>query len=235
MIVIRKSDERGQTDLGWLKSMHTFSFGFYRSSEHRGFETLRVINDDWVEPGEGFATHSHDNMEIISYVLEGALEHKDSMGNGSVIRPGEIQRMSAGSGVTHSEYNHSNDEKLHFLQIWFRPNVRDIEPSYEQREFVAADKRGRFCLVASSDGRDQSLRLHQDVAMSVALIDGDERVAYTLKSNRAAWVHVVTGRVMMNGMSLCTGDGASVTNTDELLFEGGEACEVIVFDMSVTA
>ncbi len=231
MIRIRKAEDRGLTDIGWLYSKHTFSFGRYHDSEHMGFESLRVINDDRVVAGAGFGTHGHDNMEIISYVLEGALQHKDSLGNGSVIMPGEVQRLSAGRGIMHSEHNHSKTEKVHFLQIWFMPDERNVEPGYAQQYFPEEEKRGTFRLVASKQGRDGSVSLHQDVDMSVALIDGAEAPVYTTQNNRALWVHVARGDVTMNGHKLNEGDGAAMVDESSLQFEKGRDAEVIIFDM----
>jgi len=228
---IRKSEERGPSDLGWLKSKHTFSFGHYYDPEQMGFESLRVINDDRVAPGKGFAAHPHDNMEIISYVLEGALEHQDSIGNGSVIRPGDVQRMSAGSGITHSEFNHSQEEAVHFLQIWFLPDARHVPPSYEQKHFAEGEKRGRFRLVASKEGRGGSVSLHQDMDMSVALLDGKEEATYRTTKDRALWVHVARGDVEMNGTKLYSGDGAALVDEVALTFSNGNKAEVILFDM----
>lgn len=231
MMRIRKSEDRGPSNLGWLKSKHTFSFGHYYDPEHMGFESLRVINDDRVIAGAGFGTHPHDNMEIISYVLDGALEHKDSMGNGSVIRPGEVQRLSAGTGMTHSEYNHSKTDEVHFLQIWFMPDEQGVEPGYEQKAFPDDQKRGKFRLVASKTGRDGSVSLHQDMDMSVALIDGDEQATYNTSKDRALWVHVARGDVAMNGHDLHAGDGVAIVDEESLSFEKGSKAEVIIFDM----
>lgn len=197
-----------------------------------GFESLRVINDDHVVPGAGFGTHPHDNMEIISYVLEGALEHKDSMGNGSVIKQGEVQIMSAGTGITHSEYNHSNAEELNFLQIWFMPKKQNVTPIYGQKHFSDAEKRGTFCLLVSPEGREGSLAINQDMDMSAGLLNGDEVASYTLSKNRKAWVHVARGGVTLNGHALEAGDGAAINDADELRFTDGRNAEVIIFDMA---
>src|SRR5512134_2786194 len=199
MIAIRRADERGTTDWGWLDSRHTFSFGEYYDAKHMGFRTLRVINDDRVKPGAGFGTHGHRDMEILSYVLEGALEHKDSSGGGGVIRPGEVQFMRAGTGVTHSEYNASKTEPVHFLQIWVVPETRGLEPTYGQQAFDREAARRSFVLLASKDGRDGSLQVHQDVALSMTrLREGDER-AHALGTGRHAWLHVARGTVALNG------------------------------------
>src|SRR5262247_823658 len=199
---IRRSNERGYADHGWLKSYHTFSFADYFDPEHVEFGPLRVINEDRVQPGAGFGTHGHRDMEIISYVLEGALAHKDSMGNGSTIVPGDVQRMSAGRAVMHSELNHAEDAATHFLQIWIEPNVRGIAPGYEQKHFDAASKRGRLKLVASPDGAQGSLTIHQDARVYVALVDGEERVTHSLAKGRRAYVHVARGRLTVNGETL---------------------------------
>src|SRR5690242_20498802 len=196
---LRKSQERGLADHGWLKSFHTFSFADYHDPEHMGFGPLRVINEDRVQPGMGFGTHGHRDMEIISYVLEGGLAHKDSMGNGSTIRPGDVQRMSAGTGVMHSEFNGSDTEPVHFLQIWIEPNVRGVKPSYEEKRFEAADKRGRLRLIASPDGRDGSTTIHQDAWLFAGLVDGDEAVEHQAAQGRRIYVHVVRGEATVNG------------------------------------
>ncbi len=232
MIKIRRSHERGASDLGWLKSQHTFSFGNYYHPAHMGFQSLRVINDDRVAPGAGFGTHPHNNMEIISYVLSGALEHKDSMGNGSIIKPGEVQRLSAGTGITHSEFNPSKDNEVHFLQIWFVPDTDNVEPGYAQQTFAEQEKRGRFRLVASKSGRDGSITLHQDVDMSITLIDQEEKIDYAIATGRTAWVHITRGQVVMNDNELKTGDGAAIRDEGMLQFRSGIDAEVILFDMT---
>ncbi len=231
MLTIRKASERGPSNFGWLDSKHTFSFGRYYDPRYMGFESLRVINDDRVAPGMGFGTHPHDNMEIVSYVLDGALEHKDSLGTGSVIRPGDVQRMSAGTGVTHSEFNHSKTDGVHFLQIWFLPEKRDIAPSYEQKHFTEDDKRGVLRLVGSRDGRNGSVTIHQDVDMYAALLNRDPPVTHALAADRKAWIHVARGRVLLNGQTLEAGDGAAVEGETITLSEGRDA-EVIVFDLA---
>ncbi len=232
MITLRKANERGPSNLGWLDSKHTFSFGSYQDENHMGYASLRVINDDHVNPGTGFKTHPHENMEIVSYVLSGALEHKDSMGNGSIIRQGEVQLMSAGTGVTHSENNHSKDEEVHFLQIWFLPKELDITPRYEQKYFDDNDKRGTFRLVVSASGRDGSLSINQDIDMSIALLDNEERISYTIPQHRKAWVHIARGQLTMNGMALETGDGVAIDSEDQLTFSEGKNAEVLIFDMA---
>ncbi len=230
MLSVRKSHERGPTDLGWLKSQHTFSFGHYFDQNHMGFESLRVINDDVVAPGAGFGTHPHADMEIISYVLEGSLEHKDSMGNGSIIRPGEVQRLSAGTGITHSEFNHSKTDPVHFLQIWFLPESKGIEPGYEQKTFSDADKTGQFRLVASRDGREDSVSLHQDVDMYVALINL-EPIVFKPSASRAQWVHIARGAVTLNDQPLEAGDGVAIREESEIILSEGQDAEVILFDI----
>jgi redox-sensitive bicupin YhaK (pirin superfamily) len=229
---IRRSEERGLADHGWLKSFHTFSFADYQDPLHMGFGPLRVINEDRVQPGQGFGTHGHRDMEIISYVLEGALAHKDSMGNGSVIRPGDVQRMSAGTGVRHSEYNASDADLVHFLQIWIEPNERGVEPSYEEKHFDEASKRGKFRLIASSDGRDGSVRLHQDADLYAALVDGDEKVDFERRLGRRVYVHVVRGEAQVNGQPLRAGDAMKLAGGDgKVVIENGRGAEVLLFDL----
>ncbi|MGB8436259.1 MAG: pirin family protein [Burkholderiales bacterium] len=232
MITVRKSDDRGLADHGWLRSFHTFSFADYQDPKHMGFGPLRVINEDRVQPGTGFGTHGHRDMEIISYVLDGALEHKDNMGNGSVIRPGDVQRMSAGRGVMHSEFNPSDRSAVHFLQIWIEPNVRGIDPSYEERHFGAGAKRGKLALIASPDGRDGSVTIHQDALLHAALLDDSERATHRLAAGRRAYVHVARGRVTVNGQSLEAGDALKATDTAEIVLEGGNQAEVLLFDLA---
>ena len=231
MLEIRKSEDRGHANHGWLDSYHTFSFANYYDEEHMGFGPLRVINEDRVNAGEGFGTHGHRDMEIISYVLEGELAHKDSMGTGSVIRPGDVQRMSAGSGVRHSEFNHSQDQTTHFLQIWIQPNVNGIPPSYEEKHFSAEEKRGRLRLIASSDGADGSVLIHQDAKLYAGLFDGSETASLELAEGRLAYVHVARGAVEVNGVALNTGDALKVSDTDVVTIAHGQAAEVLVFDL----
>lgn len=231
MIKIRKSEDRGTYKNDWLDSKHSFSFGEYHDPNCMGFESLRVINEDFIAPGSGFATHPHNNMEIISYVLEGGLEHKDSMGNGSVIRPGDVQRMSAGTGVTHSEYNPSKEERGHFLQIWFLPDERGLEPGYEQKAFSDEEKKGRFCLLASKEGRDGSVSLNQDVDMYGALLDSGDSVSYDLSDERALWVQIAKGEVQLNGSRLNAGDGCSIIHEKQLTFNNPNQAEILLFDM----
>jgi redox-sensitive bicupin YhaK (pirin superfamily) len=232
MLQVRKSNERGYADHGWLKSFHTFSFAGYHDPEHMGFGSLRVINEDRILPGSGFGTHGHRDMEIISYVLEGALAHEDNMGNGSSIVPGDVQRMSAGKGVLHSEYNHSKDGVTHFLQIWIEPNVTGIRPSYEQKHFDAASRRGRLRLIASGDAREGSVLIHQDASVYAALLDGAEHIKHTLASARKAYVHVARGKLTVNGQPLEAGDALKATGVAELVLEHGEQAEVILFDLA---
>ncbi|HTQ76476.1 MAG TPA: pirin family protein [Burkholderiales bacterium] len=231
MIELRRSDERGHADHGWLKSFHSFSFADYRDPAHDGFGPLRVINEDRIQPGTGFGTHGHRDMEIISYVLEGELAHKDSMGNGSSIVPGDVQRMSAGRGVLHSEFNHREGGVTHFLQIWIEPRVRGIAPSYEQRHFDAAAKRGCLRLVASPDGADGSVTMHQDARLYAALLDGEERATHPLAPGRRAYVHVARGRVTANGVALGAGDALKLSGEAGIALEKGAGAEVLVFDL----
>jgi redox-sensitive bicupin YhaK (pirin superfamily) len=231
MLELRKADERGYADHGWLRSFHSFSFAEYHDPQHMGFGPLRVINEDRVAPGTGFGTHGHRDMEIVSYVLDGALEHKDSMGNGSVIRPGDVQRMSAGRGVLHSEFNHSKEALVHFLQIWIEPNVRGIAPGYEEKNFDAGSKRGRLRLVASPDGREGSVTIHQDACIYASILDGPERVEHALKAGRRGYVHVARGRLVVNGQALEAGDALKATDVRELVLERGEQTEVLLFDL----
>ncbi len=233
MITIRSASERGNANFGWLDSRHTFSFGSYYDPAHMGFGNLRVINEDKVAPGQGFPTHSHRDMEIISYVVDGALEHKDSIGNGSVIRPGDVQRMSAGSGISHSEYNASNENPVHFLQIWVLPEKQGIDPGYEQIYFSPEEKQGKLRLVGSRDGREGSITIHQDMNLYAAHLATDEQVEHTLQDQRAAWVQVVRGAIVLNGQDLIAGDGAAVTDTKALSLQGqSQDAEILLFDMA---
>jgi redox-sensitive bicupin YhaK (pirin superfamily) len=232
MINVRHAEERGTADFGWLDSRHTFSFGDYYDPEQMGFGPLRVINEDRVSPGQGFGTHGHRDMEIISYVLEGALEHKDSIGTGSVIRPGDVQVMSAGTGIRHSEFNHSKTEPVHFLQIWVVPDREGIAPRYEQKTFPDADKRGRLRLVGSSDGRDGSVVIHQDVKLYAALLSAGEQVTQALRPGRKGWLQVARGAVVLNGHELGVGDGAAVEGEQVLTVDAKtDGAEVLVFDL----
>jgi redox-sensitive bicupin YhaK (pirin superfamily) len=232
MIQIRRSHERGHADHGWLVSDHSFSFADYFDPNHVEFGALRVINEDRVVAGAGFGTHGHRDMEIISYVLEGELAHKDSTGTSSVIRPGDVQRMSAGRGVMHSEFNHSHTKPVHFLQIWIQPNVRGIQPEYEEKRFGPEEKRGRLRLIASPNGTDGSVRIHQDARVLAGLLDGDERVALEIEPGRRAYVHVVRGTVAVNGVELSAGDAVMITDTTSVALSDGKAAEVLVFDLA---
>ena len=232
MMQVRKGNERGFADHGWLRSFHSFSFADYYDAANMGFGALRVINEDRVTPGMGFGTHGHSDMEIISYVLEGAVEHKDSMGNGSVIRPGDVQRMSAGTGVRHSEFNPSKTDGVHFLQIWIEPGVKGIAPSYEEKHFDAASKRGKLRLVASSDAREGSVKIHQDASLYAALVDGAEKVTHTLAAGRRAYVHVARGSVSVNAQALAAGDALKLSELSEITLEHGDKAEVLLFDLA---
>jgi redox-sensitive bicupin YhaK (pirin superfamily) len=232
MITLRRSHERGYADHGWLKSFHSFSFAGYHDPAHMGYGNLRVINEDRIEPGTGFGTHGHRDMEIISYVLSGALAHQDNMGNGTAIRPGDVQRMSAGRGVMHSEFNHSPDGQTHFLQIWIEPAQRGIDPGYEQKNFDEAHKRGRLCLVASPEGAEGSVTLHADARLYAGLFDGDETTRRLLDTDRKTYVHLVRGQLQVNGHALQAGDAAKLNGEDWLELAQGRQAEVLVFDLS---
>ena len=229
--LIRRADERGHADHGWLDSRHTFSFADYYDPAHMGFRALRVINQDRVLAGQGFGTHPHRDMEIVSYVLEGALEHKDSMGTSSVIRPGDVQRMTAGTGVLHSEYNPSRKDPVHFLQIWILPEKKGLKPGYEQKAFPEAERRNRLRLVASRDGRDGSLTIHQDAELYTTLLQKGQRVAHLLRPGRHAWVQVTRGGITLNGTAMSAGDGAAVSGETSLEFGASEDAEVLMFDL----
>lgn len=232
MIQIRKANERGHFNHDWLDTYHTFSFGSYRDPEHMGFRSLRAMNEDSVQPGQGFGTHPHHDMEIVTYVLKGALEHKDSMGNGSVLRPGEFQRMTAGTGITHSEFNPSDTEFVHLYQIWLLPERKGLEPSYEQRAFSEDERRNRFRVVASRDGRDDSLTVYQDAAIFLSSIDAGKQVTHELKTDRHAWLQVLRGAVDLNGNPLVVGDGAAVSKEPELVVKSDSDSEVMLFDLA---
>lgn len=232
MTDIRRSQERGHADHGWLNSFHSFSFADYHDPRHMGFGPLRVINEDRVQPGQGFGTHGHRDMEIISYVLEGGLAHKDSMGNGSVIRPGDVQRMSAGTGVTHSEFNASDRDAVHFLQIWIEPAVRGVKPSYEEKKFDDASKRGRLRLIASPDGREGSVTIHQDAFLYAALLDGAENAQFEQKAGRKTYVHVVKGAVEVDGNPLSAGDAIKISGEKTLRIANARSAEVLLFDLA---
>jgi redox-sensitive bicupin YhaK (pirin superfamily) len=249
MITLRKSADRGHAQHGWLDSFHSFSFADYHDPKHMGVGNLRVINEDRIAPGTGFGTHGHRDMEIISYVLEGELAHKDSMGTGStggagseggansgansgVVRPGDVQRMSAGTGVRHSEFNHAQDQTTHFLQIWLLPDRAGVQPGYEQKHFDAASKRGKLRLVAAPGGRDGAVDIHADATLSAGLFDGEERAEVTLQPGRIAYVHLVRGALRVNDHTLHAGDAARLDNETRLVLEGGQAAEVLVFDLA---
>lgn len=232
MLEIRRSDERGVAEHGWLSSRHSFSFAHYYDPEHMGFGPLRVINEDRVLPGRGFSMHGHSDMEIISYVLSGALEHKDSMGNGSVLRYGDVQRMSAGTGVIHSEFNNSREHEVHFLQIWIAPERRGLEPSYEQKAFPVAERQGRLRLVASRDGRDGSLTVHQDVNLYASVLAPGERVRFEQPQGRHVWLHIARGLVVANGEPLGAGDAAAFDQAGPIELLGEEDAELLLFDLA---
>jgi redox-sensitive bicupin YhaK (pirin superfamily) len=232
MLTLRKSQERGYADHGWLKSFHSFSFANYYDPQHMGFGNLRVINEDRIAPGTGFGTHGHRDMEIISYVLEGNLAHKDTLGNVKGIPPGDVQRMSAGTGVQHSEFNHAPDQTTHFLQIWIEPNVTSIAPGYEQKTFPDAEKRGRLRLVASPDGADGSVLIHADARVYAGLFDGAERFSLPLAAGRKGYAHVVRGEIEVNGQRLSGGDAAKLEDETRVDLSRGQAAEVLVFDLA---
>lgn len=232
MIRLRKSADRGHFDHGWLNTCHTFSFAGYHDPEHMGMGALRVINEDRVQPGEGFGTHSHQDMEIISYVMEGALSHRDSMGNASVILPGEVQRMTAGTGVAHSEFNHSHNEQVHFFQIWILPEFKGLRPGYEQTSIPLEEKKGKLRLVASRDGRNGSVTINRDVNLYVALLEPGEEVVHRQAATRKAWLQVARGKVLLNGQVLEVGDGAAVSDEDLLEIKGQDSAEVLLFDVA---
>ena len=231
MLELRPATARGTANFGWLQSRHSFSFGHYYDPDQVGFSDLLVINDDRVSPGRGFGTHPHRDMEIFSYVLDGALEHKDSMGTGSVIRPGDVQMMSAGTGVRHSEFNHAEGQTTHFLQIWLLPDRLGHTPGYEQKAFSDEDKRGRLRLVASPDGREGSVTLHANASLRAGLFDGDESAELTLDPARKAWVHLARGTLTVNGHALQAGDALALSGETRLEISGGEGAEVLVFDL----
>ncbi|MFC7297614.1 pirin family protein [Herminiimonas aquatilis] len=232
MLEVRKSEDRGHANHGWLDSYHSFSFAEYYDEQHMGFGPLRVINEDRVNAGGGFGTHGHRDMEIISYVLDGELAHKDSMGTGSVIRPGDVQRMSAGSGVRHSEFNHAKDRTTHFLQIWIQPNVTGIPPSYEEKNFSTEEKRGRLRLIASPDGESGSVLIHQDAKLYAGLFDGAETASLAIAASRLAYIHVARGSVTVNGVALKNGDALKLSDVATVDISGGQQAEVLVFDLA---
>ena len=231
MIAVRKAEDRGASRISWLDSHHTFSFAEYHDPRHMGFRSLRVINDDTVAPAGGFGTHGHRDMEIITYVLDGALEHSDSLGTGSVIRPGDVQKMSAGSGIRHSEFNHSQTSPVHFLQIWIVPDRGSVQPSYEQIHFPREAKLGKLLLVASNEKRDGLIHVQQDAKLYVTLLEGSQRVEHTLAAGRHAWLHVARGSVHVNGQLLKAGDGAAITSESKIEISAAPEGEVLLFDL----
>lgn len=231
MLQIRKSNDRGHANHGWLNTYHTFSFASYRDPRHMGFRSLRVMNEDWVAPGQGFGTHPHQDMEIVTYVLEGALEHKDSMGNGEVLRPGEFQRMTAGTGITHSEFNPSPTEPVHLYQIWLFPSEKGLEPSYEQRRFPESDRHNKLQLVASPSGEHGSLLIHQDARIYLGNLDKGSQIHQQFASGRHAWLQVLRGSVTVNGQRLETSDGVAVSDEAELAIQAAENAEIMLFDL----
>jgi len=232
MITIRKAEDRGHANHGWLNSYHTFSFANYYDPKHMGFRALRVINEDRVSPGAGFGTHGHSDMEIITYVLEGSLEHKDSIGTGSVIQPGEVQRMSAGKGIRHSEFNHSKTESVHFLQIWLLPDTKDLPPSYEQRNFSPAKNPGKLHLVAARNGREGAVTVHQDVDLYAAVLEPGDRISHTLQPQRPGWIQVARGAITLNGLPLDKGDGAAISQETDVVIEATTDAEILLFDLA---
>ncbi|MEM1439686.1 MAG: pirin family protein [Pseudomonadota bacterium] len=231
MLAIRPAEERGIANFGWLDSRHTFSFGHYHDPRFMGFGPLRVINEDRVKPSQGFGTHGHSDMEIISYVLDGALEHKDSLGTGSIIRPGDVQRMTAGTGVRHSEFNASDEDPVHFLQIWILPEKNGLEPSYEQKAFTAEGKRGQLRLVGSRDGRDGTVTIHQDVDLYASLLDDGESVSHSFAEGRYGWLQVARGSVRLDGNVLTAGDGVALKDASSITIDGVDDAEILLFDM----
>jgi quercetin 2,3-dioxygenase len=232
MITIRKSEDRGHFDMGWLNTHHTFSFDRYYDSEHMAFRSLRVINEDRVQPGEGFPPHSHRDMEIITYILSGALQHRDSMGNGSVIRPGDVQRMTAGSGVSHSEFNASQKEPVHLLQIWIMPKARDLTPGYEEKHFTEDERRGELRLIASRDGRNGSVTINQDASVYASLLAENQTVEHDLNDGRYAWLQIARGSVRLNEMELEQGDGAAISREAALKIVARAPSELLLFDLA---
>lgn len=232
MLTIRKAEDRGHANHGWLNTYHTFSFANYYDPKHMGFRALRVINEDRVSPAAGFGTHGHRNMEIITYVLEGALEHKDSIGTGSVIKPGEVQRMSAGTGIMHSEFNHSKTEPVHFLQIWLLPEREGLAPSYQQQNFSPAKTPGKLQLVAARDGRDGAVTVHQDVELYAGVLKAGYRISHSLKPQRHAWVQVARGAITLNGVPLDTSDGAAISEETDVVIEATKNAEILLFDLA---
>lgn len=232
MITIRKATDRGHANHGWLESWHSFSFAGYFDEAHMGFRSLRVINEDFIAPGGGFGTHPHDNMEILTWILEGGLQHRDNMGNGSVIRPGDIQRMTAGTGVTHSESNASKEERVHLLQIWLLPEKRGLTPSYEEMHVAEEERRGKLKLIAARDGREGAVKIHQDADLYDALLEADDKVSHRLTAGRGAWIQVARGKISVNGRELDAGDAAAVENEELLALKSLASSEVLLFDLA---
>ncbi len=232
MISVRRAEERGAVNMGWLNARHSFSFGNYYDPEHMGFGVLRVINEDRIEPSQGFGTHGHKDMEIVTYIIDGALEHRDSMGNGSVIRRGDVQRMSAGTGVQHSEFNHSDTEQTHLLQIWLLPERSGIEPGWEEKHYSAEEKHNRLKLIGSRDARQNSLRIHQAVDLYASILDEGREVSHEAADGRCCWLQVVSGQLSLNGQSLGAGDGAAVENVSALTIGAQKKSEFLLFDMA---
>ncbi|HBE66513.1 MAG TPA: quercetin 2,3-dioxygenase [Planctomycetaceae bacterium] len=232
MLKVRHKNDRGHANYGWLDTYHSFSFGGYRDPQHMGFRTLRVMNEDLVAPGEGFGTHPHNDMEIVTYVLDGALEHRDSMGNGEILRPGEFQRMTAGTGITHSEFNPSSDESTHLYQIWLLPEQRGLTPSYEQKAFAESERAGRLRLVASPDATEGSLKIHQDVRIYLANLEAADSVEHEIATGRHAWLQVLRGEVQVAGTRLSAGDGLAVSEEPSLQIRAAADAEVMLFDLA---
>ena len=232
MITLRQSSDRGHANHGWLDSYHTFSFANYYDPNHMGFRALRVINEDWVQSGKGFGTHGHRDMEIITYVLDGVLEHKDSLGNGAVITPGEVQRMSAGTGIMHSEFNPSQTEPVHLLQIWILPDRQGLQPSYEQRAFGLEERQGKLRLIAARDGREGAVTIHQDVDLYSAVLQKGDRLSYQLQPNRYGWLQVAKGEVSLNGNALKAGDGVALSEAESLKIGTNTGAEILLFDLA---
>ncbi|MEL7036287.1 MAG: pirin family protein [Cyanobacteria bacterium J06592_8] len=232
MITVRKSQERGQANFGWLKSQHTFSFGYYYNPKYQGFRSLRVINEDHVSPGSGFDTHGHRDMEILTYVLEGTLEHKDSTGTGTIIKPGEVQRMSAGTGILHSEFNPSSQDPVHFLQIWIIPNQTGLTPSHEQKAFNLRETPGQFQLIAAANTENGSLTIHQDVNLYAAIVPQGDRISHTLTPERYAWIQVVRGTLLLNDITLTSGDGVAISDQSQITLEATTEAEILLFDLA---
>jgi len=232
MISVRKSSERGTANIGWLDSKHSFSFGNYHDPEFMGFGSLRVINEDWIEPGQGFGTHGHQDMEIVTYIIDGALEHKDNMQNGSVLRSGDVQRMTAGTGVRHSEFNHSQSEIVHLLQIWILPETQALDPGYEEKSFDRGDKTNRLRLIGSRDGRDGSLTIHQDMDLYATCLMAGARLVHTFEPDRQGWLQIVAGKISVDATSLSTGDGAAISELSRVNIKADSDAEVLLFDMA---